>query len=448
MIQSLPELRRQFSVDKQILHEFAVDDPRRARPFSLEQQKKRAKELLSQWRGSREWQRLSANHPEAGRLAPDSVQLADAQLVVAREAGFASWAKLKHHSVAADLARQALQSGRPAAPDADRHTLHIRCGYDVMYKLAVAGFDGDFLPFADPYIQGPVPTTGDLESFIRIRADFIVGNNWRTPDRAYAELADEYRSLEKGRDYGRIAFWFEHDAYDVLIFLKLLRYYSDPSRRAPEMRFLCASHYPGVARFNGIGQLPAEAMHVLWAQFRPLTEAQFEFGKRGWQAYTDTTPETLLELATQENPALPELIPALKRHLRELPWLKDGLGLSERLTLKILAEQGPLDAASLFYRWYTTVYEPLPFMGDSSYWVLLDKLAHAPQPAITLHKATGKVIDWHVSLTPFGRQLLAGQAHWGTVNPYDRWFGGVHNRSDEGVWYWDDVAGQLVRQSP
>lgn len=159
MIQSLPELRRQFFADKQTFHEFSAGDPRRSRPLSLEQQKNLAKELLTQWRGSKEWQRLLANHPQAGQLTSESIKLADAQLVLARETGFQSWAKLKHHIEASELARQSLQSGQPVAPDADRDTLHIRCGHDVMYKLAVAGFNGDFVAFADPYIQGPVPVT-------------------------------------------------------------------------------------------------------------------------------------------------------------------------------------------------------------------------------------------------------------------------------------------------
>lgn len=447
MIQSLPELRRQFFADKQTFHEFSAGDPRRSRPLSLEQQKNLAKELLTQWRGSKEWQRLLANHPQAGQLTSESIKLADAQLVLAREAGFQSWAKLKHHIEAAELARQSLQSGQPVAPDADRHTLHIRCGNDVMYKLAVAGFIGDFVAFADPYIQGPVPATDNQESFIRKRAAFIAGNGWRQPEQAYSELADSYQSLAKGQDYGRIAFWFEHDAYDVLIFLKLLHFYSDPGERAPDMRYLCASHYPGVERFNGIGQLPVEAMRVLWAQFKPLTEGQFEFGKQWWDAYTDITPEALLNYAIQEKPPLPEIIPALKRHLQELPWLTDGLSLTERITLQILATHGPMDAATLFYRWYTTVYEPLPFMGDSSYWIVVDELAQAPHPAITLAKLTEKVIDWQVSLTPFGQQLLAGKARWTTENPYDRWFGGVHNRTEEGIWYWDNTAEQVVKQT-
>ncbi|AEG00511.1 DUF1835 domain-containing protein [Methylomonas methanica] len=447
MIQSLPELRRQFQADKQCVHELAADDPRRVPRLSFEQQKKQAKALLSQWRDPNPSQGLAANHAGHDPLVADRVQLADAQRVIARKAGFASWAKLKHHIETADLARQALNSGLPSAPDAGRSVLHVRCGHDVMHKLAVAGFQGDFLAFPDPYVQGPVPALDDQQRFIRIRADFISANGWRTPEQAYNELVDNYQALEKGRNYESIAFWFEHDAYDVLILLKLLHFFSEYGKRAADMRFICKNHYPGVERFVGIGQLPADAMRVLWTQFKPLTDEQFEFGKLGWEAYTDNTPEALLNFLARDAPPLPEIIPALKRHLQELPWLHDGLTLSERITLTILAKHGSMNAARLFYHWYNTVYEPLPFLGDSGYWLVLDALAHAETPAITLETMSDKAVDWQVALTTFGQRLLAGEARWTAENEYDRWFGGVHNRTATGIWYWDNATGQVVRQA-
>jgi hypothetical protein len=63
---------------------------------NLEQQRKLAKALArNYWRGERETvARVSALHPRPP--APDRFALGDAQLVIARGYGFASWAKLKH----------------------------------------------------------------------------------------------------------------------------------------------------------------------------------------------------------------------------------------------------------------------------------------------------------------------------------------------------------------
>lgn len=438
MIQSLPALRQQFIAESKQFYQFPDDDPRKATPLSLERQKKYAKALLKSWRHSQELALLQEFHPNADTLTTENAQLADGQLVVARQHGYPSWPKFKHHLESAEIARRAVASGKPIALDADKKTLHIRCGNDVMYKLAVTGFCGDFLSFSDPYIQGPVPVLSTLKKFVHLRADFISGASKDQYDQAYQDLMGDYLALESGQSYERIAFWFEHDAYDVLIFLKLLHFFSEENRQAADMRYICIDHYPGVKRFNGIGQLPAEAMRILWQEFKPITEAQFQFGKLCWQAYSDNTPEALAEIVMMAEPPLAVIIPALKRHLRELPWLSDGLSLSERITLQILKEQGDPNAADLFFHWYTCIYEPLPFMGDSSYWLVLEALRSSEDPAIAIDKKSDKKIDWAVSLTSFGEQLLAGFGHWTERNHYDRWFGGTHNYSPKSIWYWDE----------
>src|SRR5688500_15880291 len=61
-----------------------------ARP-SLEQLQKQAKELLRQYRAG------DSAAAERFRTVSGSVTLADAQFILAREYGFESWAKLKHH---------------------------------------------------------------------------------------------------------------------------------------------------------------------------------------------------------------------------------------------------------------------------------------------------------------------------------------------------------------
>ena len=67
-----------------------------ARP-SLEQLRKQAKELLRDYHADDRSavERLHAHHPRV--LSTKRVALADAQLVLAREYGFPSWARLKHH---------------------------------------------------------------------------------------------------------------------------------------------------------------------------------------------------------------------------------------------------------------------------------------------------------------------------------------------------------------
>jgi len=96
---------------------------------SLEQLKKQAKSLLKsqQAEDSEAFTRIRKNHPRwrnlpAGQVAASPFILADAQLVIANEYGFASWSKLQSHVKtleAASLTAEAVASLRDAAGRGD-----------------------------------------------------------------------------------------------------------------------------------------------------------------------------------------------------------------------------------------------------------------------------------------------------------------------------------------
>ena len=194
-------------------------------------------------------------------------------------------------------------------------TLHIRCGTDIMFDLALAGFSGDFLSFADPYVEGPVPQTQSLEEFVRIRADYLEQGDRQ----AFEEFSRAYRDLERAREYVVVHIWMEHDAYDQLILARLLHFFSDASARPKRLRMINVTHFPGFERFVGLGQLPPQALRLLWEDFEDVTEAQLILGKQVWNAITSPSPEALMEIAKAGTPAVPTMGPALTRHIRELP---------------------------------------------------------------------------------------------------------------------------------
>jgi hypothetical protein len=424
-------------------------DPQRLQPLSLEQQKKRAKELLRDLRA-----REAGAVERFRRYGPRSVsadngpRLNDAQLIVARENGFSKWTELKTHADRIRIAQQATREGRPSALDGACRTLHIRCGYDIMHTLAVAGFEGDFLWFADPYIQGPVPRTASLEEFVRIRANYLEKEYLER--NAFDSLYASYLDLEQAREYPRVNIWLEHDSYDQLILAKLLDFFSDPSKRPPRLRFISATHFPGVERFRSIGELPPEALRVLWNDFEDVDERQLALGKRAWQAVTSPTPEALADLVNTQTPALPVLGRALARHLQELPSAQNGLSLTEQLTLQILAEKGPMNAARLF-GWYTNHYEPLVFMGDSSYWTVLLGLANSGKPALKIDERADMPKDWNrhwqVELLPFGEDLLRNKVDWLKTNALERWVGGVRIDSRQAAsWRFDRERSTVLQR--
>ena len=103
-------------------------EPNRAPPawqqrLNLENQRKRARSLLNaaRARDAQALHRFVATHPQLPRdsLADDTscLTLHHAQLVIAREQGFASWAKLKAHIVSSTHLSMpaAHRGGRPRA---------------------------------------------------------------------------------------------------------------------------------------------------------------------------------------------------------------------------------------------------------------------------------------------------------------------------------------------
>src|SRR5688572_5103823 len=81
----------------------------------LDVPKREARELLSEWRkGDRDaLERIRSRHPrfassDDAAIATGTFRLADAQLVLAREYGFAHWAELKQRVEANTLARELL----------------------------------------------------------------------------------------------------------------------------------------------------------------------------------------------------------------------------------------------------------------------------------------------------------------------------------------------------
>jgi hypothetical protein len=422
MIKNLAALRAGFSAHPPKLSStFPAGDPRGLRPLSLEQQKKRAKERLRSWRSA-------VDHPRS------KAKLSDAQHAIAQEFGFTTWMQLKAHIEQNAIAQAAVESGMPTELDGDRRVLHIRCGTDIMHSLAVAGFSGDFLAFYDPYVHGPVPACDSLETFLRIRADYIAQGDPQASQEILADLQAQYTALEKVRDYDAVYIWLEHDPFDQLILVKLLDYFSVAEHRPASLHLISTTSYPGVEQFNSIAQLPPTALRVLWQTFNEVTPQQIALGQATWSAIQMPEPDALYAICATGTPAHPLLSKALDRYLQQLPSKRNGLNLSENLSLQILLEKGDMNAARLF-GWYTNHYEPLTFMGDSFYWRMLEQLAQAKYPAIVLQRRGDQPNQWWVRLTEAGRALLKNKLDWIEVNGINSWLGGVRLNSENGSVY-------------
>jgi len=414
-------------------------DPYAPFRLNLEQQRKRAKDLLRAARAGNRDALSRLRIATDARVAAEHVKLTDAQFVVARELGFAGWRELRRHIDALAAARAAM--GHTPPPDVQMPTLHVRCGSDIEQELLRAGFTGDFLSLWDPFTEGPVISGAD---WIEVRARFLAGG---PIDLTYEDLlrelteADE-RLASSARRYERIVLWMEHDSHDQLSLIRCLACYA---RIGPPkvLELISVNHFPGSRRFIGLGQLPPEAMRLLWRRREAVTAEALTLAANAWAVVTSDDPRRLAELARTGTKALPHLTAALHRHLRELPSLANGLSLTEHLTLQMLDEK-PMTIGELF-RVLHAEREPLPFLGDSLFLHIVTEMGRAALPVFT-RVAGEHAFQDRLSITDAGREVLRGVTDWLSLLPPPRSVGGVRIDAAGPNWRWDEARQGVVRR--
>lgn len=325
-------------------------------------------------------------------------------------------------------------------PDGELETLHIRCGSDIRETLQTAGFRGSFLEYSDPLCRGPVPDHGRL---FEIRCRFLSSEYGLPTEEVEARQAEADAGLARARNAERVVLWFEHDSYDQLILTRLLAEFACGSR--PErLEAVIADSYPGIDRFVGLGILPPEALLALWEQRRPVGAADLALGSQVWDGLRSSDPRALFELAARGCDAIPQMGPALLRHLQELPWTGNGLSLTLRLVLEAIAD-GCRTGSAIFRRLHDRS-EPLPFLGDLMLWADLRDLAAARQAPFRIADRSVPWPDRDLSLTDSGHALLAGDLDWRTCGAPNRWVGGVEIGEQSPDWRWSPESGRPLRQ--
>ncbi|HTV80731.1 MAG TPA: DUF1835 domain-containing protein [Steroidobacteraceae bacterium] len=414
--------------------------------LNLEQQQKRAKELLKSAR---------AGEPAAlARFGSRPPRLAEAQFLIARDLRFDSWAALKRHVTGMALARRSMGA---SVPDGDLRTLHMRCGADLKVPLRTAGFGGDFYEHSYPYLIGPVREGADC---LRQRARFIVDSYgemfdppWDARDPELLEqqvrgLEEAERVLRQASQYDRVVVWSEHDCYDQLTLIRLLAHFATHPRPA-RLELITVGDFPGARRFIGLGELPPEALRLLWATRKAPAAAQLALGLDAWRALANPDPRPLAAIMRSGTPALPLLAPALHRHLRELPSSVTGLSLTEELALALLARK-PHSLERMFWAMAYSA-DPLPGQGDWSVRRRVLDMEAAQERVYT--RTPGRDGEgrsrppWTdvFEITPLGRAVLAGEADFRSLRPPRRWVGGVEIVAGNPDWRWEERSREAVR---
>jgi hypothetical protein len=297
--------------------------------------------------------------------------------------------------------------------------------------------------FTFRFVWGPLPSPDELAAYVAARSETHgPGDHWsdfagRWP--LDAKSRKHLSLVEFCQAYEVVELWFDPAPNDQLLLIWLL----DCFRSHPE---IVAKSRLRLVDLELSGLLPGEFGR--WkVPAVDLTEAELETAHRAWQAYRATTPEACFGLLGTNLSALPLLRPALLDLLAELPSRATGLGATEIRFLELIARGYVLTNALFHLRQLrgTRVFKEWE-LG----W-LLEGLAHSPMPAVaglddelrTIRKENlrdrhAAYLRSELSLTEFGKAVLARQEDFSRHNPIDRWWGGTRLTCDR-LWRFDSV---------
>ena len=285
--------------------------------------------------------------------------------------------------------------------------LHLINGDSAVPELRAAGAEGEILPWREVLHDGPVPAL-EPDELRAVRARFLGDEEGLIRERD-ERLAAALAAREP------IMLWFEADLFDLLLLIQILERLP---REAPARMVLV-----GQDAWRSVGEADPDELRSLGAEAPRVTPEQLALASDAWKAFTSSTPHALEPLAAG-TPALPAIGLALRRLLEELPWAGTGLSRTERQLLEPLSN-GARTREEAF--WAAGRAEERPYLGDTSAWATLDRLA--------------ALLDDH-GVNARGRALLAGHEEW--EPPDERWIGGARLPPGRPPWHWDPEALRVV----
>jgi hypothetical protein len=284
------------------------------------------------------------------------------------------------------------------------------------------------------FVWGPLPSPDELVTYLGARApDGDPGDHWSTFASGWNRSKNRSRRdlglVEFCQPYESVELWFDTQPNAQLQLVWLL----DHFRPHPQ---ILAKLTLGLVDLEMIG---LSRLGRWRSPFVDITERELATASAAWQAYRAATPEACFKLLGQDLSALPLLRPVLNELLEELPAHSTGLGATEMRMLELIAG-GYCRTNSLFHLRslrQTRIYSEFEH-GD-----LLEGLGLGLVPAVagldeelrTVRRDNfrDRLSAYHrskLSLTEFGKAIVAHRQDFSRHNPIHRWWGGTELTSD------------------
>lgn len=286
----------------------------------------------------------------------------------------------------------------------------------------------------------PLPSTKYLSAYFGAQSEALKpGDHWSDWGTKWPPAFKDLRNLPFAdfcERYDKIELWFDPGPEDQLQLICLLDYLSSYPKLLQKLKLRLLSYDLFEVR-DKVSKRGASHIHTVDVQARELDTARM-----AWQAYCAPTPEACVDLVHCDLSPLLMLRPALLDLLAELPSPSTGLGATEMRFLELLA-RGFANTNALFHlRSQRRTY----VFGEFELGSLLEGLALGPRPAVAglgdelrtigqenLRARHEVYLRSRLSLTEFGKAVLAHQEDFSRYNPIDRWWGGTH-LTNERLW--------------
>jgi hypothetical protein len=289
-------------------------------------------------------------------------------------------------------------------------------------------------------VWGPLPSDAKLAAMLAARTTQEPGFHWldyRFPRDIEQVGGKEPGLIELCARCETVELWMETEPNDQLVLMWLLDYLCSHAKATAKKMLLCH-----VDR-NLIDDRPDELARWKFP-IVDITNDHLEIASLVWQAYREATPQAWFKLSKLDLSVFPLLGRCVMELLEELPGRATGLGATEMRLLELIGGGYSL-TNGLFY--LKSLRQRRVFKSEEIAF-LLEGLAFGPKPAVAgLDKALRKknfrdreaaYRRSELSLTKFGKAVLAHKEDFSRHNPIDRWWGGTKLTNDR-LWRWDPV---------
>jgi len=324
--------------------------------------------------------------------------------------------------------------------------LNITNGDSAAGTMSEAGVEGKIIAWRDVLHEGPVDSSLSLEELSKSRASFIAGLGWDDFGHVSGDFAERDRVMRHLDYFDEIVLWFEDDLYDQLQLIQLLDFFGRGAAKGKTLSVIVVDGY--------IPPLSVAQLKELEALRPRVTPEQLDLAQRAWKVFGSKDPTSISKLLIGSTAALPYLARALTRHLEEFPSTVNGLSRSEQEALTAI-QAGHNTPVSAFLE--VAKKQESIFLGDIIFYSYLERLSGRDNPLVTLKRGGAVIapknsvsrdfVESELTLTPLGRDVLAGKKDWQLINKKVRWLGGVEIAPGIGGWRWDPAERRLVSAS-